>query len=145
MPCNDVTELLALRVDGEDRLVDYKLLKRSCGRAVGESSLLLEEWRGLSVTELLAFDSDVVVQEDAAELETFLRLKHFFAVQGALRVLLGDEPGGAMNPVRVAQLAGEGDHLLLTAELAVDVLVEKIEACGNCRGCAIKHPKHAAH
>ena len=141
MPCNDVTELLRVVLDAEDRLSSYELFKRTCGRAVGERSLLLDAWQGLYATELIALDGDsfadgLTVSDDA---ELVLTMKHFFAVQAGIRVLLGLESGGPLDPVRVAAVSGTVDGgLMLEAEIAVDVLAERIQACGRCSGCGVK-------
>ena len=43
MPCKDVTELLEVVLDSEDRLLDYTFSKRTCGQGVGAASLLIEQ------------------------------------------------------------------------------------------------------
>lgn len=139
MPCNDVTESLVLRLDLEDRLAGYQLRKKSCGRAVGQESLLADEFAGIAAAEILAMGA-----EDFAErrpflndTDAFLRLKHLFALQGGLRVLLGEESGGVNDPVTIAAVAGDEAGYILDAEISVEVLKEKIKSCGNCKGCGV--------
>jgi len=141
MPCDDVTELLRVVLDAEDRVSTYELFKRTCGRAVGERSLLLATWQGVPTNAIVGMDGDVfadglTVSDDA---ELVLTMKHFFAVQAGMRVLLGLEPGGPLDPVRVAAVSGTvNGGLMLEAEIAVDVLAERIQACGRCSGCGVK-------
>ncbi|MBI1292026.1 hypothetical protein GC173_12410 [bacterium] len=141
MPCNDVTELLRVVLDAEDSLVGYELIKRSCGRAVGERSLLLDRWNGHTAAAILTLDGDEFAEalDVSDDTELVLTMKHFFAVQSGLRVLLGQESGGALDPVRVASIGTtHTGGLVLEAEIAIDVLTEKIQACGRCRGCGVK-------
>jgi hypothetical protein len=138
MPCSDVTEVLRLRLDEQDRLAGYQLIKRSCGRAVGEQSLLAAQLDGRTAQELIALlaedfaDAHPTVSDE----EMFLQLKHFFAVQAGLRTLLGLDPGGTGDPVRVAAISYEGGEVVLEAELVVDVLTDRIKSCGKCKGCS---------
>jgi hypothetical protein len=139
MPCSDVTEVLRVELDAQDRLASYALIKKSCGRAVGERSLLAPKLVGLTANQLMDATVDLVEPESIPdETEQFLALKHFFAVQAGLRVLLGLDAGGAFEPTRVARVWCEGESVWLEAELVVDVIVEKIEACGRCSGCATR-------
>jgi len=137
MPCDDVTELLELKIDEEDRLASYRLFKRSCGRAVGEQSLLLDTFEGQTAGDMLSLDADGFVDRHGLEDETelFLQLKHFFALQSGLRVLLGMEPGGLRSSLTVANVAHDQGVYTLQAEISVDVLTERIESCGKCKGC----------
>ncbi len=137
MPCNDVTELLRLRLDEEDRLVGYALLKRTCGRAVGEQSLLEDEMRGRPAEDLLAQTADTFADAHPIgdDVEMFLHLKHFFALQAGLKAVLGLEGGGISDPVRIARVAYEDGEVILDAELVVDIITEQIKSCGRCKGC----------
>lgn len=140
MPCNDVTEILNLVIDENDRLEKYALIKRTCGRAVGEKSLLDEEFAGRPAEEILAIGADAFAdaREGVDETELFLALKHLFAVQGGLKALLGLEPGGKDEAVRVAGVSYEGGRVRLDAEIVLDVITRQIEACGRCSGCGVK-------
>lgn len=140
MPCDDVTELLELRLDADDRLLGYRLAKRTCGRAVGEESLIAEPLAGAHASAIIAIDADAFIdeREPATDVEAFLLLKHLFAVQDALRVLAGEEPGGAAAPCAIASIAYDGDAMLLEAHLAVDAITQQIKACGACKGCGTK-------
>lgn len=137
MPCRDVTEILQVELDGEDCLASYQLAKRTCGRAVGEASLILEHLIGNPAREILNLGADEFAEAHptADDTEEFLLLKHLFALQGGLRVLLGEEPGGIASPVRVARVACEDGRTILESEISVDVVTEQIRACGRCKGC----------
>lgn len=138
MPCSDVTEYIKIRLDGEDRLAVYELIKKTCGRAVGERSLVAEWLEGLPADDILAISADDFA--DAHPMpsieEEFLLLKHLFALQCTLKAVLGQEPGGATDEVSIASIGYDEGELHADAFIAVDVITEKIEACGRCKGCA---------
>ena len=41
MPCSDISEILKLRLNKDNRVGSYVLLKKSCGDEVGEENLIL--------------------------------------------------------------------------------------------------------
>ncbi len=137
MPCDDVTESLRIVISEQDRLESYELIKRSCGRAVGERSLMEDAFQGKTVDELLDIDTDTFAEAHPTgdEVEMFLQLKHLFAVQAGLQALTGVNPAGPSEPVRVASVACEDSRVIIEAEISLDVITEKIEACGKCKGC----------
>ncbi len=144
MPCSDVTEIIQVTLDADERLQDYYLAKRTCGQGVGAGNLLIEQFRGRTTDELLAYDAERYLAEFpvADELEEFLSLKHFFAIQSVLEVLVGKKPGGKDDPCAAAEIAYENGRLVIDGQIAVDLVTEKIKACGNCRACGrSKKPK----
>jgi hypothetical protein len=148
MPCDDVTEVLRIELDPDDRVRAYELNKRTCGRAVGERSLLAEWATGRAAAEVLVADIDAFLHALAptGEAEEFLVLKHFFALRMGLAVLVGREPGGATDPCAVASLAHGPEGTELIAHLRVEVLTEQIRSCGRCgKGCGTRRPAATAH
>jgi len=143
MPCSDVTELVQVTLDAQDRLKDYFFSKRTCGQGVGAGSLLLEQLGNRNLDELLAIGADDYLSEFPIEdeLEEFLSLKHLFAVQAALEVLTGKEPGGKDDPCAAAEIGYEAGDIVINARISVDVVTEKIKSCGNCKGCGTKKKK----
>lgn len=145
MPCDDVTEELRLKLDHADRLLDYELIKVTCGRAVGERSLLAAELAGLEAQQILAIDADIFADArmDRDEVTMFLEFKHLFAVQGALKAMLGREAASAHDAIAAARVVCEADHVMFEARIAVDVVTEQIKACGRCKGCGTKRASTA--
>ena len=144
MPCADVTELITVTVSPDDTLHSYRFNKRSCGQGVGADSLLLEQLAGRTVDDLLAQDAESFLAEHPVELaiEEFLTLKHLFAVQSALEVLCGKEPGGKGDPCAAATISVEPDgSVLIHGQIAVELMTAKISSCGNCKGCGTKKKK----
>ena len=137
MPCLDVTETVRVVLDPADRLKSYSYVKDACGRDVGHGSFLLDALRGCSVQELLAQTPEAFLNKfpSADAVEEFLKQKHFVALQSALEVLTGREPGGPDDVCAAASLSCEGGDLTITARIRVDLLASSIRPCGVCPGC----------
>jgi len=137
MPCSDVTEIIQVTLDADDRLKDYVYSKRTCGQGVGAGSLLLDQLRGRTADELLATDIADISPTFPIEndLEEFLAFKHFFAIQSVLEVLTGKQPGGKNDPCAAAEIAYEDGDLIITGQIDIDLVTEKIKSCGNCKSC----------
>lgn len=144
MPCTDVTEVLRLTFDEADRLTGYELSKRTCGRAVGEKSLIAAWACGRAAGELLDADIDAFLAAHPTpdETEEFLLLKHFFALRSGLAVYLGFEPGGPGDACAIASIGhGPGDTEFV-GELKVEILTEQIRSCGKCgKACGVRQVK----
>ncbi len=137
MPCSDLTELIRVVVDDDDRLLDYRFVKRTCGRAVGAESLLRGELAGMTAAGILALTPEAVT-EAAIPMppeEEFLRLKHLFAVQSALEVLLGRADCGPQAQCAAAQIAWESGQTVIDARIRVDAVHGRIQACSTCGQC----------
>src|SRR4030067_1397354 len=91
MPCDNVTELMRVVLDSDDRLLHYRLLKMTCGGAVGAESLLLDRLKGRAVVELLSLHADTFCRESVSQtdIEEFLSLKNFFALKSVLEAFAG--------------------------------------------------------
>src|SRR5512135_3065832 len=103
MPCDNISESIAIAIDSEDRLKSYRLYKSSCGVEVGDELLLQDHLRGRTVTEILNFDlaqfADGIT--GLSEFDRFLAFKHFFAVRLALEALIGIQDGGPNADCRI--------------------------------------------
>lgn len=143
MPCSDVTEVIQVVVDADDRLKSYNFAKRTCGKGVGVGTLILDYLHGRTVDEILAIDPDTLLAEHPfeEEIEEFLNLKHLFAVQGVLEVLTGKASGGPDDVCAAAEIGYEDGEIVVEARILVDLVTEKIKSCGGCKGCGKKKAK----
>jgi len=137
MPCKDVTELIRVVLDEQDQLTEYVFAKRTCGQGVGAESLLIDQFRGRSAKDLLSIRAEDFLAEYSFvdEVEEFLSLKHLFALQGALEVLTGKEPGRAGDAFAAGEISYDGAETVIQGRISVDVVADKIEACGGCASC----------
>lgn len=149
MPCKDVTERIRVVVDAEDRLKDYGFSKRTCGQGIGSATLLLDHLAGLSIDDLLAWDAEIALNTfpianpgtKEGDIEEFLTLKHFFAVQSALEVLVGREPGRKGDLCSAADISFDDGEMVIEALIDVDIVTDRIKSCGNCGSCGAKKKK----
>lgn len=142
MPCQDVTESIRVVIDPNDRIRGYEFTKRSCGQGVGTPDLIAPQIVGRPLDRVLHYSAEGFLRENPIPAEEpdrdtleFLLLKHLFAVQGALEVLTGKEPGGKDDPCATASVTHDGDATVVDARIAVDIVVERIRACGGCASC----------
>ena len=137
MPCKDVTELIRVVLDENDRLKEYVFAKRSCGQGVGAESLLIGQLEGVSLEELLDYSAEKFLSDFPIEdeVEEFLSLKHLFALQGALEVLTGKEPGREGDPFAAGEIIYDVSETIVSGRIGVDILVDKIKSCGGCGTC----------
>jgi hypothetical protein len=123
-------------LDQDDRLKSYRLLKRTCGGAVGAESFLLEKLQGRAVPELLALHADTFCRENivSTDIEEFLSLKHFFALKAVLEAFSGYSPAGVDSACTLSGIRYDIDGATIDAEIAVAVVTELISSCGHCGG-----------
>lgn len=143
MPCDDVTEVLRVLLDPQDRVQGYSLIKRTCGRAVGELSLIHAWVAGRHADDILGADLDAFMDahapadgSDMAEAEELLALKHLFALQAGLSVIIGEASGAAGETCAIESMVYGPEGCEFVGQVRVDILAEKIKACGRCgSGC----------
>ncbi len=137
MPCKDVTEVFRLVLDKDDRLKEYAFTKRTCGQGIGEESLLIDQLGGRSMTEILSISPEAFLDSYPmdSDIEEFLSLKHLIAIQSALEVLVGAEAGRNHDAFAAAGIVYDEDSTEVQGRIAVDILTERIEACGGCASC----------
>jgi hypothetical protein len=139
LPCKDVTEVIHVVLDGDDRLIDYAFQKRTCGQGVGTAALLAGHLHGQPADAVLALEPGDIDPGDPggddAEVLEFLALKHLFAVQSVLEVYTGRAAGRASDACAAAEISVDGGEVHIRATLSVDVITDRIRSCGGCKGC----------
>lgn len=142
MPCNDVTEVLSLTLDPDDRLTHYSLIKLTCGGGVGNPSLLKKWIANKPASEILATSAETILQEFPTPSDTweFLSIKHLLAVQSGLQALLGDNPSTPESICAIETVEHGPNGIRMMALIKVDVLTKAITACGGCGTCSTTEP-----
>jgi hypothetical protein len=146
MPCNDVTELLELTLDADDRVRAYSLAKNTCGAPVASRLELTSFIAGRHIDELTDRTLMQIVESagggEAAPpprikfLDEFMLQKQLGALQRALAVYRGAEPGGKDDAFAMASIDFDGLETRIVGLLRVDLLTAEIEACGGCSSCS---------
>jgi hypothetical protein len=134
MPCDDVTEFVRLEIGSDDKLKSYRLLKKGCGIAIGDESLLLPQLAGYTIKELSAFQIDNIRHGNQTEIEQYTSRKHFSAIKAVLDTITGKEPGGVGAGCTIAEISYDGDNMIVEAEISIGIVTEKIKSCGRCDG-----------
>lgn len=91
MPCKDTTSEITLRLDKNDRLIDFDFAKITCNKPIGGGTGFQEYCAGRLAEEILEFDfNDLLIQLDLQETEDqFLFFLEWEAVGSALAHYLG--------------------------------------------------------
>ena len=133
MPCTDITELLTLILDHHDRVTAYTLVKRTCGGAVAGRGLIRDWVKHQDIDRVLALRGEQLLTEPArGPANEYLRLKHLFTVQAALRTYVGVAQDDDLELIEIESIEHSADHSEIRAVVKLSVLTEKIRACGLC-------------
>lgn len=136
MPCNDITDIVQIRLDENDRVTDYALNKRTCGGTVGEDKLigpwLFRRTAGQVVETTL--EQFLGKLRTTSDLKEYLALKHFLAVRTALEIAAGRESGGLRDHCTLESIEYGPEGIEILAHLDVKALTGEIESCKNCCG-----------
>ena len=145
MPCEDQTEYIEFLLDEEDRLEDFLLRKKTCGRPVGDTTLT-PFVKGMTLEQLLAQElAQRIPHLQEMELtDEFLMFKQYYSLRAAASVILGLETGGLAESFVMDEMIISADKAKYAGYVAVDVISEEIEACGKCRGCATRRRRKSA-
>ena len=137
MPCSDVTEVIHVELDDNERLVHYAFSKRTCGQGVGAESLLLDQLRERPLSDLLEYEGDDFLAEYPIpdDLEEFLSLKHLYAIKSALEVFAGREAGGRNEPFALSEIGYQEGRWMIEGRISVELVTDRIKSCGGCKGC----------
>ena len=136
MPCDDISEVIDIRLDVDECLESYQLNKRTCGAQIGNENLLYELFRGQRPEEILEFPSHNLraAMPEMQDDDEFLYYKHLFALQLALEVLIGREAGARTEPCALASVSHDPYGLTFRGIISIDAVSRKIKACGHCGG-----------
>ncbi len=134
MPCDDITEQIRITLDKEERLLSYHLMKSACGKKIGNQVSIIGDLRRKNVDEIIAVDREAFIENEniGNDVDRFIKLKHLFAIQLALAVYRGAEPGGPNDICSISEIGFDGENSIIDADIRIGVTTSKIEACGFC-------------
>jgi hypothetical protein len=136
MPCQDITEVIELRLDGADRLVSYRLNKRTCGAEIGQQSLLLPWVAGVIPETVLDLEASSILDAANANAdEEFLYIKHLVALQEALKVLIGAASDAPRDLCTPCAITADADGVTFEGLISIQAVTTQIKSCGNCGSC----------
>lgn len=134
MPCTDITENIRVTLDHDNRIDSYTLSKKTCGGAIGVESLLLAHVGGRSIDDIVGNHELSFLQPSMSEdeIEAYLKLKHFHAIQSVLNVFVGISPGGTGDACTIAAIEYGDGYTVIDAEIKINLLADQIEPCDHC-------------
>jgi hypothetical protein len=136
MPCENVTESIRIELCPDGRLKSYSLRKLTCGVSIGAESMLIDQVHGRTILEIMTMDPAVFRTENAFNINKFLRLKHLIALKMALEAYTGQSSGAVSSACKIAEINYDKSGVIIDADIEVDIMVDKIKACGPCdSGC----------
>lgn len=133
MPCNDISELIELRLDAGERLDRFSLQKDTCGAPVGRP-LLAPYVHGRRPEEILASTLAQLVPESdhTRQLDRFVLTKQLHALQAALAAYTGRAAAGLGDPFVVERIDYSSDETVIRGLLRIDLPTAAIKPCGGC-------------
>ena len=136
MPCEDIIDSLRILLDKNERVVDYSLSRRTCGRGVGKEKLIAGWLRGRPASEVIMVTVHDFQRQTGTDsgVNGYLALKHFLAVQSALAIMLGHASGGPDDPCTLEYIDHSQDGIEIGALLSAGLKAEDIEPCQSCTG-----------
>ena len=145
MPCDDVTERLVLTLDAQERIESFSLSKNTCGAPVG-NALLMVYVGGRPAEDLLNRRLPELVPEvnQARTLDQFLLTKQYHALRCCLEAYLGKAGAGTDDLFTIATLEFGETGTKIEGLLRVDLMVERIPACGHCGSRAVNGTSNTA-
>ena len=134
MPCNDITDLLRIRLGHSNKVERYSLTKVTCGGRVGKQNRIQPWLDSMEAEQLIATDPQDFLDSHPCEdeIEEYLLLKQFFAVRVGVAVLLGREHGGPEEFCSVEAINYTERGIVLRAHIRIDAITDEIKACGRC-------------
>ncbi len=135
MSCS--TDIMRIRLNARDRLIDYHFTRPGCMAMLGGQSLLQKSFQNLSIDEILAIDSETFCECHHADesWKQYYYLKHFIALHSAIAVYTGRQSGGAEDYCSIIKISFDRGITTIEAELALDVVTDKVRHCEKCGGC----------
>lgn len=133
MPCNDISELIELRLDAGERLEGFSVQKDTCGAPVGRP-LLAPYVQGRRPDEILTAALTELVPENAhtRELDRFVLTKQLHALQAALAAYTGRAAAGKDEPFVIERIDHCSDETVIRGLLRVALPTAAIKPCSGC-------------
>ena len=133
MTCSDVTENLRLVLDAEERISDYVLTKQTCGGAVAGRGLIRKWVKHKRVEDVLRLTAQEVLDGSDIKSSTdeYLQLKHLFSIQETLLAFTGTTDNDT-DLLSIESVDYGPDGARITARINLEVLTDRIKACGLC-------------
>jgi len=133
MPCDNITEIVKVKLDHNNHFVDYSLTKQSCDRAIGESSLINKLLKEHTTEEILAATPESILtgNDSSSTKSQYLYIKHLQAIQSVLSIWLGYRDGQTGERCVIDAINHDKEGIELTAIIYLNLPTENITSCSQ--------------
>ena len=131
MPCKDTSSMVKIKLDLEERLLDFDFSKITCSKEIGGGTGYMEYCAGKSVEEILAFhfsDLTRVLGLDDPDDQFFLYLE-WDALRTALCQYLGNEEDVDRERYQLVSIAHEKDFVEISQVIHPEQNMPKLVSC----------------
>jgi len=131
MPCKDSTSLVKIKLDLEERLLDFDFSKITCSKEIGGGTGYREYCSGKPAEEILAFDFNDLIRilgMDDPEDQFFLYLE-WDALRTALCQYLGNEEDIDRERYQLASITHETDFIEISQVIHPEQNMPKLVSC----------------
>ncbi len=133
MPCDNITEIIKLKLDHNNHFIEYSLTKQSCDRPIGESSLITDKLKGHTVEQILdaTFESILKGYLSSSPESRYLYTKHLQTIQSVLAIWLGQRDGQTGGRYVIDAINYDDVGIELIAIIKLNLPTENIISCGE--------------
>lgn len=131
MPCKDTSSMVKIKLDLEERLLDFDFSKITCSKEIGGGTGYMEYCAGKSVEEILAFrfsDLTRVLGLADPDDQFFLYLE-WDALRTALCQYLGNEEDVDRERYQLVSIAHEKDFVEISQVIHPEQNMPKLVSC----------------
>jgi len=132
MPCQDLTEILKIKLDQNENLINYSLSKKTCHKSIGTEGLLLGFLIKKSITKIIELKlEEILLKIENNPITEYLHKKHLISINKALNVYIG-QPTTTNPEVRLESIEhNQSKETILIFTIKLNLNTAKIIPCGN--------------
>lgn len=134
MPCQETASSIIVKINSEDKLVDYKYEKMTCGKTVGGRANYIEFCKDRHIEDIAAISFEEVLKKypvENSEYEFLLYLE-WKALNEALRQYLGFESESANY--KIAEIATDKEGIKIELIIFPPKDMPEVVPCGEKGG-----------
>ncbi|MCF8720657.1 iron-sulfur cluster assembly scaffold protein [Nitrospina gracilis] len=132
MPCKDSSAMMTVRLDAEDRLLDYTFHKITCNRNIGADKTYRDLCVGQPVADILKIQfGDLIEKLNIVDTEEqFLTYLEWNALDSALQQYVGQTEGVETDRYRIASIDySEAGEVEINLVIYPPEELPRIESC----------------
>lgn len=134
MPCKDTKSMVSVRLDSQDRLIDFDFSKVTCGKGIGVGPQYKEYCIGMNIDEILAIEFPSMVEkfDVRGSEDQFLLFLEWDALRAILSQYLGKDEELDPSKYQIASIVHDGE------EVEVHQLIHPPESMPKVVSCHVR-------